>query len=188
MVASPWPPRTLFLSQTVATIIGAIVQVAVLYLILAAALDQPNHFACPSSNIFFTASIVWALAVYLVLVNFTTRSCRVSWLVLSPKSPSLAKRYSHSLFKYVNTVFFTGIGAAPPATGMWALVGFVVRSAAMDSSVAICGIFIFALQFKPVNIGGADGWWGNNLFINTLNYNYVALPHRLVFNDAPKIL
>ncbi|KAG0150618.1 hypothetical protein CROQUDRAFT_652218 [Cronartium quercuum f. sp. fusiforme G11] len=58
------PPRATFIAQTVATILSALVSMAVLNWQLEQFPDlcsptQPLHFTCPLYNTFFTASIIW---------------------------------------------------------------------------------------------------------------------------------
>jgi OPT family small oligopeptide transporter len=199
------PPRTLFWSQLLATIIGAIVQVAVLYWMLfnvsnICSVHQPDHFICPGSNTFFTASIIWGAIGPARIFGPGQEYSSLMWgFLVGAAAPIpfyfLAKKYPHSLFKYVNApVFFAGLGNVPPATGinftMWAFVGFIfqfvirrrafnwwskynyVLSAAMDSGLAISGIIIFfAVQYKSIEVD----WWGNNIPNMVLDSQYPAL-------------
>lgn len=60
------PPKTMFMSQTVATIWSSIVQIAVMNWALGAisnvcASDNADHFTCPNGRVFFNASIIWGL-------------------------------------------------------------------------------------------------------------------------------
>jgi hypothetical protein len=101
----------------------------------------------------------------------------------------LARRFPLSYWRYVNIpVFFAGIGAIPPGTGInyasWALTGFIfnfvirrnhfrwwmrynyILSAALGAGVAISAIVIFFTVQYPK--GGFNvNWWGNDAWQNT---------------------
>lgn len=60
------PPRTMFWSQTVATIWSSLVQIAVLNWAFGAIenicdQEQASHFTCPGGRVFFNASVIWGL-------------------------------------------------------------------------------------------------------------------------------
>jgi len=94
-------------------------------------------------------------------------------------------------------VILNGISAIPPATGInyssWFAVGFIfqylirkrnfawwakfnyVTSAAFDCGTVISLIFIFfTLQF-PKHGSITLNWWGNNVYINTADFQRTAL-------------
>ncbi|KAG2117614.1 OPT oligopeptide transporter [Suillus clintonianus] len=92
----------------------------------------------------------------------------------------LARRFPLSYWRYINIpVFFAGIGAMPPATGInfasWAIVGFIfqwfmrynyILSAGLDAGVAISLIVIFFTLQMPKG-GITLNWWGNTVWMNT---------------------
>jgi OPT family oligopeptide transporter len=141
--------------------------------------DQSDHFICPSTEVFGTASVIWGLIgpgrifspghIYSVLVFFFLIGA------VSPIIPwVITRRYPNSFFKYVNfPVIYSGTGLIPPATAVnyvpWGIVGFIfqyyirrksfswwskynyVLSAALDSGVAIGAVIIFFTLQYPKN-------------------------------------
>ncbi|EJT99866.1 OPT oligopeptide transporter [Dacryopinax primogenitus] len=184
------PPRLMFTAQVVAGLLACFIVVGVQDWMLGnidgiCTPEQKDHFSCPNSRVFGTASLIWGGigpqrifskgAVYYPLVYFFLIGAILPipfWL--------LAKKYPQSWFKYVNIpVFFTGPGYMPPATPInyaaWFVVGtffqyFMRRyhftwwsrynyilSAALDSGLAISTIVIFfALSFPAHGTIGAD--------------------------------
>jgi hypothetical protein len=101
----------------------------------------------------------------------------------------LSYRYPLSFWRYINVpVFFSGIGAIPPASGInyssWAITGFIfqywmrrfhfrwwmrynyILSAGLDAGVAISMLFVFFTVQLPKG-GIILSWWGNNVWQNT---------------------
>ncbi|EIM92043.1 OPT oligopeptide transporter [Stereum hirsutum FP-91666 SS1] len=178
------PPRPMFWSQIVATVIAGTVQLGVQAWMFTnipdmCAPDQPNGFICPSTEVFGTASIIWAL-LFFFLVG--TVAPVIPWII--------TKKWPNSMFKYINfPVIFNGTGLIPPATAVnyvpWAVVGFIfqyvirrrhfdwwtkynyVLSAAMDSGTAVSILVIFfCLQFPmngQIGINTIQSWWGNTV-------------------------
>ncbi|WZH44895.1 OPT oligopeptide transporter protein-domain-containing protein [Fusarium acuminatum] len=138
------PPRTMFLSQVVATTFSCFIQIVVLNLSLnnipnVCEQHQVDHFTCPGGRVFFadTASIIWGLLgparmfspgqVYSGLFFF---------FILGAITPIviyvLAKRWPKSPVRYLMApLIFGGAGAIPPATPLnylsWGIVGFVFQ-------------------------------------------------------------
>ncbi|KNA97537.1 hypothetical protein FOXG_02189 [Fusarium oxysporum f. sp. lycopersici 4287] len=136
------PPRTMFLSQVVATTFSCFIQIVVLNLSLKNIPDvcehhQVDHFTCPGGRVFFAASIIWGLLgparmfspgqVYSGLFVF---------FILGAVTPIviyvLAKRWPRSPVRYLMApLIFGGAGAIPPATPLnylsWGIVGFVFQ-------------------------------------------------------------
>nr|RBQ88319.1 hypothetical protein FVER53263_20253 [Fusarium verticillioides] len=148
------PPRTMFLSQVVATTFSCFIQIVVLNLSLKSipgVCEQPP-FTCPGGRVFFAgksrnpsptalpnwlASVIWGLLgparmfspgqVYSGLFVF---------FVLGAITPIviyvLAKRWPRSPVRYLMApLIFGGAGAIPPATPLnylsWGIVGFVFQ-------------------------------------------------------------
>ncbi|KAG9505442.1 hypothetical protein J7337_002412 [Fusarium musae] len=148
------PPRTMFLSQVVATTCSCFIQIVVLNLSLKSipgVCEQPP-FTCPGGRVFFAgksrnpsptalpnwlASVIWGLLgparmfspgqVYSGLFVF---------FVLGAITPIviyvLAKRWPRSPVRYLMApLIFGGAGAIPPATPLnylsWGIVGFVFQ-------------------------------------------------------------
>ncbi|KAJ6605339.1 small oligopeptide transporter [Mycena vulgaris] len=187
------PPRPMFWSQVVATIIAGTVQLGVQAWMFTnidniCAPDQRDGFICPSTEVFGTASIIWGIQALVFFFLVGAAAPLITWI--------LNKRYPNSFLKYVNPVIFNGTGLIPPATAInyvpWAGVGFIfqyvirrrhfswwtkynyVLSAALDSGVAV-GILVifFALQFpKNGTIGTTNilTWWGNTVPVVGADY------------------
>jgi len=184
------PQRPMFFCQVVATIMAGTTQLGVqawMFSNINNMCDphQPDHFICPSTEVFGTASIIWGLIgparqfskgqVYYGLLFFFLVGA------IAPCIPFLVtRRYPNSVLKYINfPVIFSGTGLIPPATAVnyvpWGIVGFVfqyyirrrnfawwskynyVLSAALDSGVAIGAILVFfCLQFPQNGAIGAN--------------------------------
>lgn len=133
------PPRTMFMSQVVATTFSCFIQIAVLNYALGSIRDvctptQPEHFTCPGGRVFFSASVIWGLIgparmfspgqIYSGLFFF--------FLVGAVTPVAIyfaAKRYPKSPLKYLMApLIFGGSGSIPPATPLnylsWGLVGY----------------------------------------------------------------
>ncbi|KAM6527003.1 hypothetical protein FSOLCH5_003079 [Fusarium solani] len=136
------PPRTMFLTQVVATTFSCFIQIVVLNLALNNIEDvcephQADHFTCPGGRVFFAASIIWGLLgparmfspgqVYSGLFTF---------FIVGAITPIIiylaAKRWPRSPVRYLMApLIFGGAGAIPPATPLnylsWGVVGFVFQ-------------------------------------------------------------
>ncbi|KAF5660521.1 sexual differentiation process isp4 [Fusarium circinatum] len=136
------PPRTMFLSQVVATTFSCFIQIVVLNLSLkkipqVCTHEQVDHFTCPGGRVFFAASVIWGLLgparmfspgqVYSGLFVF---------FIVGAITPIViyvsAKRWPRSPVRYLMApLIFGGAGAIPPATPLnylsWGIVGFVFQ-------------------------------------------------------------
>ncbi|KAI0051360.1 OPT oligopeptide transporter [Auriscalpium vulgare] len=178
------PPRPMFWSQVVATVIAGTVQLGVQAWMFTniedmCSLDQKDHFVCPSTQVFGTASIIWGVIgpqrqyssgqiyhglVWFFLVGF-----------LAPVGQYiLHRRFKWSILKYLNfPLIFTGTGYMPPATPLnyvpWVIMAFIfnyvirrrhfgwwskynyVLSAGLDAGYAVSSILIFFILQYPKN-------------------------------------
>ncbi|RGP59281.1 sexual differentiation process protein isp4 [Fusarium sporotrichioides] len=136
------PPRTMFLSQVVATTFSCFIQIVVLNLSLNNIPDvceqhQVDHFTCPGGRVFFAASIIWGLLgparmfspgqVYSGLFVFFVIGAITPVVIYF-----LAKRRPKSPVRFLMApLIFGGAGAMPPATPLnylsWGAVGFVFQ-------------------------------------------------------------
>jgi OPT family small oligopeptide transporter len=134
------PPRTLFITQTVATLWACLVELGVLNWMLANVVDicepnQPDHYNCPQGRVFFTASIIWGV---IGPANIFSSGKQYNGLmyffligILAPiPTYFLYRKYPNSFWKYVNwPLIFGGTSLIPPATPLnyfsWAIVGFI---------------------------------------------------------------
>ncbi|KAM5351346.1 hypothetical protein ACJ41O_004069 [Fusarium nematophilum] len=136
------PPRTMFLSQVVATTFSCFIQIIVLNLALNNIEDvcephQVDHFTCPGGRVFFSASIIWGLLgparmfspgqVYSGLFLFFVVGAVTPVVIYL-----LVKRWPRSPMRYLMApLIFGGAGSIPPATPLnylsWGIVGFVFQ-------------------------------------------------------------
>ncbi|KAK7687136.1 hypothetical protein QCA50_009639 [Cerrena zonata] len=178
------PPKTMFFAQVLCTAIAGTVQLGVqawMFTNIENICDphQKDHFICPSTQVFGTASIIWGVIgpqrqfskgqVYYPLLFFFLIGALcplVAWLI--------HLKWPNSIIKYVNfPVIFSGTGLIPPASAVnyvpWTIVGFIfnyvirrrnfawwtkynyVLSAALDSGVAVSAILIFFILQYPMN-------------------------------------
>ncbi|KAJ7474035.1 OPT oligopeptide transporter [Mycena latifolia] len=134
------PPRPMFWSQVVATIVAGTVQLGVQAWMFTninniCAPNQKDGFICPSTEVFGTASIIGVIGPRLMFSKGQTYYPLVFFFLVGAAAPLIAwtlnKRYPNSFLKYVNPVIFNGTGLIPPATAInyvpWAAVGFVFQ-------------------------------------------------------------
>ncbi|KAJ7128729.1 OPT oligopeptide transporter [Mycena epipterygia] len=136
------PPRIMFTSQVVATVIAGTTQLGVQAWMFTniegmCDRDQKDGFWCPSTGVFGTASIVWGVIgpakqfshgqIYYALTFFFLIGflCPlVAWLC--------TLKWPNSWLRYLNfPVIFSGTGLIPPANSNnyvpWAIVGFIFQ-------------------------------------------------------------
>ncbi|OAX33999.1 small oligopeptide transporter [Rhizopogon vinicolor AM-OR11-026] len=177
------PPREMFWCQIAAAVVAGSAQLLVQAWMFSTipdlcVPDQKDGFTCPNTEVFGTASIIWALLLFFIIGAI----CPViAWLAM--------KRYPDSFIRYVNPVIFNGTYKIPPASALnyvpWALVGFIfqyvirrrnflwwtkynyVLSAALDAGLAASVIFVyFTLQYPTngtVSNRSVQHWWGNTV-------------------------
>jgi len=136
------PPRPMFWSQVIATIIAGTVQLGVQAWMFTnikdfCAPNQKDGFICPSTQVFGTASIIWGvIGPRLMFSHGQTYYPLVFFFLVGAAAPAIAwtlnRRYPNSFLKYVNfPVIFNGTGLIPPATALnyvpWAGVGFIFQ-------------------------------------------------------------
>ncbi|KZP32187.1 OPT oligopeptide transporter [Athelia psychrophila] len=218
------PPRTMFLAQVVAAFVSCFVVTLVQDWMFSnipdfCTLGQVNGFRCPGTSTFATASMIWGGVGPARLFSVGKMyNPLLYFFLIGAIAPIpfyfLARRYPLSLWRYVNIpVFFTGVGAMPPASGInyssWALTGFAfqwfmrrfhfrwwmrynyILSAALDAGVALGLIVIFfTVQFPKNGTIGANTvqkWWGNTGYMNTadaLGTPYLQTPPGTTFGPA----
>lgn len=164
--------------------------------------DEPHRFVCPSANAFFTSSVVWGLIGPQRLFGDKSLYSSIYWSVLIGAVLPLpfwlaARRWPKSWIKFVSVpVAVASLSYIPPGSGInysaWFLVGFgfqylvrrlnfrwwskynFVTSAALDAGTIISTILVFiALQYPD---GGniSLNWWGNDVFVNTIDAQRTA--------------
>ncbi|KAF4461559.1 Sexual differentiation process isp4 [Fusarium albosuccineum] len=136
------PPRTMFLTQVVATTFSCFIQIVVLNLALNNIEDvcephQVDHFTCPGGRVFFAASIIWGLLGPARMFSpGQVYSGLFAFFVIGAITPViiyvLAKRWPRSPVRYLMApLIFGGAGSIPPATPLnylsWGIVGFVFQ-------------------------------------------------------------
>jgi len=136
------PPRPMFWSQVVATVIAGTVQLGVQSWMFSnipniCDPDQKDGFICPSTEVFGTASIIWGVIgparqfskgqIYYGLSFF---------FLVGALCPLFAyligRKFQNSWIRYVNfPVLFNGTGYIPPASAVnyvpWGIVGFIFQ-------------------------------------------------------------
>ncbi|PCH33323.1 OPT oligopeptide transporter [Wolfiporia cocos MD-104 SS10] len=132
------PPRTMFIAQTLATILSAFICVGVQMWQFATIPDfcqpdQKDYFTCPDLTTFSTASIIWGgIGPQRLFSSGALYNPMLWFFLVGAAAPIpfylLAHRYPYSIWRYVNTpVLFAGLGSMPPATGInyssWLMVG-----------------------------------------------------------------
>jgi OPT family small oligopeptide transporter len=198
------PPRVMFMAQVVAAFVSCFVVTLVQDWMFANITDfctpkQANGFTCPSTGTFATASMIWGGVGPGRLFSIGKIYNPLLWFFLvGALGPIpfyfLARRYPLSLWRYINVpVFFAGVGAMPPASGInyssWAMVGFLfqwfmrryhfrwwmrynyILSAALDAGVALGLLVIFFTVQYPKNgiigLNTVQTWWGNTVWMKT---------------------
>ncbi|KAL4894959.1 OPT oligopeptide transporter protein-domain-containing protein [Aspergillus ambiguus] len=133
------PPRTLFVAQGLATILGALTQAGVTIWMLGNISDvcaphQSDGFSCPNGRVVYSSSVVWGLIgprrlysvgkIYSSLLHFF-------WIgaVAPVVTYVLYKRTGRKIWKFINwPLIFVATSNVPPATGInyssWAIVNF----------------------------------------------------------------
>ncbi|KAJ7193068.1 oligopeptide transporter [Mycena pura] len=136
------PPRQMFLSQVIATVLAGTVQLGVQSWMFTNVKNICNkelaeNFWCPSTQVFGTASIIWGVIgparqfskgqvyyplTFFFLIGFLCPF--ISWLC--------TLRWPNSWLRYLNfPVIFSGTGLIPPANSNnyapWVIVGFVFQ-------------------------------------------------------------
>jgi OPT family small oligopeptide transporter len=136
------PPRIMFTSQVVATVLAGTVQLGVQAWMFTniegmCERSQKDGFICPSTTVFGTASIIWGVIgparqfshgqIYYALTFFFLIGflCPlIAWLC--------TLKWPNSWLRYLNfPVIFSGTGLIPPANSnnyvSWAIVGFIFQ-------------------------------------------------------------
>ncbi|KJA17684.1 hypothetical protein HYPSUDRAFT_170303 [Hypholoma sublateritium FD-334 SS-4] len=139
------PPRPMFWSQVVATVIAGTVQLGVQSWMFTHIPDlcQPTNknnviihssFICASTQVFSTASIIWG--VIGPGQQFTKGQVYYFFFLIGAACPVFlwffTRRYPNTLLNYLNfPLVFSGVGQIPPATAVnyvpWAIIGFIFQ-------------------------------------------------------------
>ncbi|KAJ7691331.1 OPT oligopeptide transporter, partial [Mycena rosella] len=181
------PPRPMFWSQVVASIVAGTVQLGVQSWMFTnieniCALDQKDGFICPNTELFGTASIIVSVVgPQLMFHKGQTYYPLVFFFLIGAVAPlllwMLTKCYPNTFVKYINPIIFSSLGILPNGTNTfapWACVGFLfsisfgdVLSAALDSGVAVSYLVIYFTLILPKHgtIGASNllVWWGNTV-------------------------
>ncbi|KAF5639845.1 sexual differentiation process isp4 [Fusarium sp. NRRL 52700] len=199
------PPRTMFLSQVVATTFSCFIQIIVLNLSLKnipnVCEQQVDHFTCPGGRVFFAASVIWGLlGPARIFSPGQVYSGLFVFFILGAITPIViyvsAKRWPRSPVRYLMApLIFGGAGAIPPATPLnylsWGIVGFVfqfwikkrhfrwwTRLNFLTSSALDLGLALATLFiFFAFTLHGVDppSWWGNNIVTSTMDVQGTAI-------------
>ncbi|KAJ0426616.1 OPT oligopeptide transporter protein-domain-containing protein [Aspergillus carlsbadensis] len=198
-------PRTLFVAQGLATLIGAVVQCGVTVFMITRIDDictphADGNFTCPHGLVTFSSSLLWgALGPGR---NFSPGQIygNLLWFFLGGPLVVLVTYLLGRRWQFLNyiswPVAFGAMSMVPPATGInfssWWVVNVVfngwikrrkpawwskynyVLSAALDSGVAVCTVFIFFCIMLPA---GPLRWWGNEVFMRTADGRGTSYKH-----------
>ncbi|EGN96301.1 hypothetical protein SERLA73DRAFT_112539 [Serpula lacrymans var. lacrymans S7.3] len=136
------PPRPMFWSQVLATVVAGTTQLGVQSWMFSNIEDmctphQKDGFSCPSTEVFGTASIIWGVIGPALQFSKGQLYYALLWFFLigaiAPVIPwVITRKYPNSFFRYVNVpILFAGTGLMPPATATnyipWAIVGFIFQ-------------------------------------------------------------
>ncbi|KIY45482.1 OPT superfamily oligopeptide transporter [Fistulina hepatica ATCC 64428] len=202
------PPRVMFSVQVVAVVVCCFIVTAVQDMMYAIVPDfcsstQADGFTCPSTDTVATASLIWGgVGPSRIFSVGAPYSPMLLFFLVGAVLPIpfyfLARRFPLSIWRYINIpVFFAGVGAMPPATGInyasWAIAGFVfnyyirkfhfrwwmrynyILSAGLDAGVAISLVCIFFFVQLPKGGTITLDWWGNDVWVNTADTNGTPL-------------
>ncbi|KDQ16484.1 hypothetical protein BOTBODRAFT_30813 [Botryobasidium botryosum FD-172 SS1] len=136
------PPRAMFTSQVVATVIAGTTQLGVQAWMFSnipgmCEKTQKSGFICPGTEVFGTASIIWGVIGPVRQFSSGQIYYALSYFFLigavMPIIPwYFTKKYPKSWLKFVNIpVILSGTGAIPPASAVnyvpWLIVGFIFQ-------------------------------------------------------------
>ncbi|KIJ17039.1 PF03169 OPT oligopeptide transporter protein [Paxillus involutus ATCC 200175] len=136
------PPRQMFWSQVVATVVAGTTQLGVQSWMFSNIADmctphQKDGFICPTTDVFGTASIIWGVIGPALQFSKGQLYNDLLWFFLLgavlPVIPwYLTKKYPDSFFKFINVpVLLCGAGSVPPATAVnfvpWAIIGYIFQ-------------------------------------------------------------
>ncbi|KAM0747271.1 OPT oligopeptide transporter [Meredithblackwellia eburnea MCA 4105] len=202
------PPRITFTIQIVAIFLSTLVQIGLKNWLLSTpdfcALDNKAKLICPTTRVFYSASIIWGLIGPERQFGPNSTYRYLLWSLLAGAVLPLflwllARRWPHSWVRIINIpVVLTGATYAPPATGInyssWFLVGLIfqywarkhhfrwwskfnlVLSSALDVGTAVSTVFIFLTLQLPKGGNIFLNWWGNTVFENTADWN--GIPYK----------
>ncbi|OIV96612.1 hypothetical protein TanjilG_28469 [Lupinus angustifolius] len=130
------PPRSMFLVQTIGTIIAGTINVCVAWWMLSSIknicntdlLPPSSEWTCPGDRVFFDASVIWGLVG--------------PWRILGPKGN----------YPQLNLFFF--VGAIGPGINWWHKYNYVL-SGALDAGMA----FMLVLLYFTLNMEGKSLSW-----------------------------
>lgn len=204
------PPRLMFTAQVVAAFLSGLVVTAVQNWMFDNIVDfcepdQPQHFTCPSTRVFASASLIWGGVGPQRLFGPGQMYNPLLWFflvgaLLPVPFYYLARWYPLSFWRYVNVpILFAGVTSIPPASGInyssWIVVGCIfqyfmrryhfrwwmrynyILSAGLDAGVAIGMVVIFLVLGLPKG-GISLNWWGNVAWQNTADA--MGMPMRTV--------
>ncbi|KAJ6516399.1 glutathione transporter [Mycena sanguinolenta] len=193
------PPRIMFTIQVVAAIVTCFVVTGVNSWMLGnvpgiCTPDAPDHFVCPSTNVFADAALIWGGIGPERFFGANGLYTQLLWgfpvgLVAPIPFYFLARRFPKSNWRYVNIpVFCGGVAAIPAASAYnyaaWGLTGFIfnyyirrthfrwwmrynyILSAALDAGLALSSVIMFFVVVFPAG-GFTVNWIGNTIWQTT---------------------
>ncbi|KAK8090015.1 Sexual differentiation process protein isp4 [Apiospora hydei] len=200
------PPRTMFMSQVVATTFSCFIQIVVLNLALAnidgvCEPTQPEHFSCPGGRVFFSASVIWGLIGPARIFSIGQIYSGLFWFFLlgaitpiviyyyTKKHPKSFTSASHIRWCRLNSsslsaqLFIVGVVGFVFQFWIkrrhfrwWSRLNFLTSSG-LDLGLALATLFIFfAFTLHDIK---PPSWWGNNVVENTMDSQGTAIQVKL---------
>jgi len=164
--------------------------------------DAANRFSCPQARTFYTASIVFGVLgpdrIFGKGSDYSSMYWSILFGFLIPIPFWIAgKKWPNSLARWISwPIILTGSSYIPPATGIniasWFSVGLIfqyllrkynfrwwskynfVLAAALDAGTIVAGLLIFLTLQLPRQGNISLEWWGNTVFLNTLDFQGVT--------------
>ncbi|KAJ5522707.1 hypothetical protein N7513_013280 [Penicillium frequentans] len=188
-------PRTLFLAQGLATLVGAIVQCGVTVFMITridgvCTSDAEGNFTCPHGRVTYSSSLIWGAVGPGRLFSPGQTYSNLLWFFLVGPVVVVITYLLGRRWKAVNyiswPVAFGGMSLVPPATGVsfssWWVInlifnGFLKRRKPawwskynyILSAALDCGVAVSTvIIFFCITLpAGSLSWWGNTVYSNT---------------------
>ncbi|KAJ6136602.1 hypothetical protein N7512_001762, partial [Penicillium capsulatum] len=189
------PPRTLFVAQGLATLVGAIVQCGVTVFMITridgvCTSDAEGNFTCPHGRVTYSSSLIWGAVGPGRLFSSGQIYSNLLWFLLVGPVVVIITFLLGRRWKVVNhlswPVAFGAMSLVPPATGVnfsswWAINvifnGFLRRRKPawwskynyVLSAALDCGVAVatVVIFFCVTLPAGSLSWWGNTVYAAT---------------------
>ncbi|KAK1292800.1 Oligopeptide transporter 5 [Acorus calamus] len=161
------PPRSMFVVQLVGTVIANTAYFLTAWWLLEtvpdicnpALLPKGSPWTCPSDEVFYNASIIWGLVVWLLARAYPQKKWikLINMPVIIGATMSMPPARSLNYLSWISVGLFFNMYVYRRHKGWWARSNYVM-SAALDAGVSFMAVILyFALQHSDIN--GLQ-WWG----------------------------